>query len=65
MISINQLEAEQASLFRVDAREQGTVIHLADSLIAGTAKVHNLTLITHNVDDFSGMDIHLVNPWKK
>jgi toxin FitB len=36
---------------------------LNDSLIAATAKVHNLTLATRNTPDFAGTGIGLVNPW--
>jgi len=41
------------------------LLHLADSPIADTAKAHNLTLITRYVDDFSGMDVNIIIPWKK
>ena len=34
-----------------------------DSLIAATAKVHNLTLATRNTSDFAKSGIGLVNPW--
>lgn len=63
ILPIDQLESEQAVLFRVHAKRQGRVIHLADSLIAGTAKAHNLTLVTRNVDDFSDIEIDIINPW--
>ena len=35
-----------------------------DSLIAATAKVHNLTLATRNIADFKDCGIDLVNPWE-
>ncbi|MEP2775590.1 MAG: type II toxin-antitoxin system VapC family toxin [Luteolibacter sp.] len=35
-----------------------------DSLIAATAKVHDLTLATRNTSDFTEIGIALVNPWK-
>ena len=63
VIPIDQSEAEQAAIFRVQAKQQGKVIHLADALIAGTAKEHNLSLVTRNVGDFFGIDINIVNPW--
>jgi predicted nucleic acid-binding protein len=34
-----------------------------DALIAATAQVHGLTLVTRNVADFEPMAIPLVNPW--
>ena len=63
LIPIDQAEAYQAALFRVKAKHQGRVIHLADSFIAGTAKAHNLFVTTRNVDDFLGIDIEIFNPW--
>ncbi len=63
IIPVNQAEANQAALFRVQAKNQGRVIHLADALIAGTAKVHDLSVVTRNVDDFLGIDVEVVNPW--
>jgi toxin FitB len=35
-----------------------------DSLIAGTARVHGLTLATRNTADFVGCGIALENPWE-
>jgi predicted nucleic acid-binding protein len=35
-----------------------------DTLIAATALVHGLTVVTRNVDDFSATGIRLVNPWE-
>ena len=34
-----------------------------DGLIAATARVHNLTLVTRNVADFAGAGVDVVNPW--
>jgi toxin FitB len=34
-----------------------------DALIAATALVHDLTVVTGNVKDFSGMGVALLNPW--
>ncbi len=63
IIPVNQSEANQAALFRVQAKKHGRVIHLADALIAGTAKSHDLSVVTRNVDDFLGIDVEVVNPW--
>lgn len=35
-----------------------------DTLIAVTAQVHDLTLVTRNVDDVRGIDVTVIDPWK-
>ncbi|WP_217907439.1 type II toxin-antitoxin system VapC family toxin [Massilia sp. BJB1822] len=37
---------------------------LADGLIAATAALHDLTLVTRNVHDFRQSGVRLVNPWE-
>jgi predicted nucleic acid-binding protein len=34
-----------------------------DALIAGTAMVHNMTVVTRNVADFEATGVKLLNPW--
>jgi predicted nucleic acid-binding protein len=36
---------------------------VSDALIAATARVHNLTLVTRNVADFAQTGVDVVNPW--
>ncbi|MEM6839922.1 MAG: hypothetical protein AAF609_24185 [Cyanobacteria bacterium P01_C01_bin.120] len=35
----------------------------ADMLIAATAQVHNLALVTRNTRDFENCDIQILNPF--
>lgn len=35
-----------------------------DALIAATAAVHGLTVVTRNVADFAAMGVPLLNPWE-
>lgn len=35
-----------------------------DALIAATAIVHGMTVVTRNVPDFSGLDLTLLDPWQ-
>ncbi len=36
---------------------------IRDTLIAATASVHDLTVVTRNVSDFDGLPARLLNPW--
>ena len=36
---------------------------VVDTLLAATAIAHDLTLVTRNVKDFSGLGVKLLNPW--
>jgi predicted nucleic acid-binding protein len=35
-----------------------------DSLIAATARIHGLTVVTRNTGDFEGCGVPLLNPWQ-
>jgi hypothetical protein len=50
---------------RVVARRdaKGRPIHAMDALIAATAEVYGLTLVTRNVSDFQSSVKSLLNPW--
>jgi predicted nucleic acid-binding protein len=36
----------------------------ADALIAATALVHDLTVVTRNVQDFAGTNVIIIDPWQ-
>ncbi len=38
--------------------------HALDKLIAATALIHDLTVVTRNVDDFVGTGVRLLNPFE-
>jgi toxin FitB len=46
---------------RLNAPAERTTV---DSLIAATARVHDLTVVTRNIADFHGCDVPLLNPWQ-
>ena len=34
-----------------------------DAMIAATASVHNMTVVTRNINDFEKTGVNLINPW--
>jgi predicted nucleic acid-binding protein len=36
---------------------------IEDAMIAATARLHGLTLVTRNVKDFTGLGVTLLNPF--
>jgi hypothetical protein len=62
LYTIDYKIAKTAAHYReVYAKKQKRVF-LIDCLIAATAKVHNLTLVTNNAKDFPMKDIHILDP---
>ena len=57
------LIARRAGEMRGAFATQGQVRSQADMLIAATAQVHALTLVTRNVRDFDGCGIAVLNPY--
>jgi len=45
------------------ASRAGGMLHPMDGFFAATAAVHELTLVTRNVRDFTSIGIPLLNPW--
>jgi predicted nucleic acid-binding protein len=57
------VDAATASLWgELSAQRPRPVI---DTLLAATAIVHELTLVTRNTKDVQDIDLKLLNPWKK
>jgi len=59
IISVDAAIARQCARFRVaDPRPE------RDALIAATALVHGMILVTRNVADFEPMGVKIFNPWR-
>ena len=63
-LPITRAEARTSARLRWRAHRSGRVLHVADALIAATAAVQELTLVTRNVRDFEGLGVPVVNPWR-
>jgi predicted nucleic acid-binding protein len=62
-IAIDVRIAETGGRLRAFSKRQGRVLTVADSLIAGTAIVHDATLVTRNVKDFVNLSVAVFNPF--
>ena len=40
------------------------ILPVIDSLLAATASVHGLTIVTRNLKDFAGLGVATLNPWE-
>ena len=55
--------AENWGVMQGKAEQNGKPMSTIDSLIAATAKAHNLIIVTRNETDFQGGNIPVINPW--
>jgi len=63
VLTITEPIAYRAGELRGTFARRGVVRSQADMLIAATAQVHALTLVTRNVRDFDGCGIAVLNPF--
>jgi toxin FitB len=45
------------------AEKNGYPLPAIDSLIAATAQVHDLSVVTRNTKDMEGSGVEVINPW--
>lgn len=63
ILPVDQGVAEVWGRMQADSAAQGRRMSQMDCFLAATAKIHGLTLVTRNREDFSGFAEELVNPW--
>lgn len=65
ILPLTETEANEAAKIRTVLKAQGTPIGAYDLLIAATAKVHYLTIVTSNVKEFERVpELNVVN-WRR
>ena len=63
LLPITPAIAKRSGELRGQLRSQGKTHTQADMMIAATAQIHQLTLVTRNIRDFDGCGIPLLNPF--
>ena len=63
ILPVSTMIAHRSGELRGQFAARGIVRSQADMLIAATAQVHQLTLVTRNTRDFEGCGIGLLNPF--
>jgi predicted nucleic acid-binding protein len=64
VLDINQTTAFEWGKLQGESEKSGNKLPAIDSLIAATVLVHNLTLVTRNINDFKNTGISIFNPWE-
>jgi len=63
VLSINMEEVNKWGKILAAAEKKGKPLPAIDSLIAATAQVHNLSVVTRNTQDMEGSGVEIINPW--
>ena len=49
---------------QLQSKNKGYTLPAIDGLIAATAQIHNLSIVTRNIKDFIHVSINIINPWQ-
>jgi len=63
ILSINMGEVNRWGKILATAEKKGKPLPAIDSLIAATAQVHNLSVVTRNTQVIEGSGVDVINPW--
>lgn len=63
VLSINMEEVHKWGEILATAEKNGNPLPAIDSLIAATAQVHDLLVVTRNTHDMKGSGVEVINPW--
>ncbi|CAN5456632.1 type II toxin-antitoxin system VapC family toxin [soil metagenome] len=63
VLNINMEEVNKWGEILATAEKNGKPLPAIDSLIAATAQVHELSVVTRNTQDMEGSGVEVINPW--
>jgi len=63
ILPVTENVAERWGVFAAERKRRGRPLATADGLIAATAAVHDLVLVTRNTKDFEDLPVATHNPW--
>lgn len=63
VLTINIEEVNKWGEILAEAEKHGRPLPAIDSLIAATALVHDLSVVTRNTQDMEGSGVEVINPW--
>ena len=58
----NREASRRAGRYQADWARRGRTIHIANALVAGTARAHGAIVVTHNLADFPMRDLRVETP---
>jgi len=64
VLPIDRQVGDRWAALVANGHRTGRLLPAIDSLIAATALAHDLTMVTRNVADFSGIGVLTLNPWE-
>ena len=65
IFSVNTIVAESWGMIQGAAEKNGMPMSSIDGMIAATAYMHSLIIVTRNEKDFVASQMPVINPWKK
>jgi predicted nucleic acid-binding protein len=63
ILAVSEPIAERWGILAGQCQLKGRALKVADGLIVATALEHDLTVVTRNVRDFSGLGVTVFDPW--
>jgi predicted nucleic acid-binding protein len=65
ILPVSEGVCERWGILEGQCQLKGLTLNVPDGLIAATALEHELTIVTRNVKDFTGLGVQIFNPWER